>query len=160
MIKIKNPFAELGKPHEYHCFGCSPFNEIGLQMEFWEDDDSLIARWQPRRSLEGWIGVLHGGIQATLADEMAGWVVMIKLKTAGVTSSLNVEYLKPVLVSKGEITIIGKVVSTEKRLAKISCVLLDGNGVLCMTAEASYFCFPENIARSKYNYPGIDAFYE
>jgi uncharacterized protein (TIGR00369 family) len=160
MKKITNPFTGMGNSREYHCFGCSPFNEIGLQMEFWEDGDSLVAKWQPRKSLEGWLGILHGGIQATLVDEMAGWVVLIKMKTAGVTSSLNVEYLKPVQISKGEITVIGKVTATEKRLATISCVLLDGNGEQCVKAEVGYFCFPENIARSKYNYPGIEAFYK
>ncbi len=129
-------------------------------MQFREDEETLIAKWQPRKSLEGWMGVLHGGIQATLLDEMAGWVVLIKLKTAGVTTSLNVEFLKPVLISKGEITIIGKVISTEKRQALISCTLLDGNGEECVRAEAGYFCFPENIAKTKYHYPGIEAFYE
>ncbi len=78
MIKIVNPFIELGRGHDYNCFGCSPFNEIGLQLDFWEDGDYLVAKWQPRKSLEGWMGVLHGGIQATLLDEIAGWIKVFK----------------------------------------------------------------------------------
>ena len=69
MIKIKNPWIESGRAHDYNCFGCSPFNEFGLHLEFWEDGDELVAKWQPRKSLEGWMGVLHGGIQATLLEE-------------------------------------------------------------------------------------------
>lgn len=160
MRKIKNPFTVIAGSHEYNCFGCSPFNEIGLQLKFWEDGDEMIAKWKPRKSLEGWMGILHGGIQASLLDELAGWIVLIKMKTAGVTSALNVKYLKPVNISKGEITVKGKLISVDKRLAKINCSLFDGAGQECVTAEAIYFCFPENIAKAKYNYPGYEAFYD
>lgn len=160
MIKIKNPFTELGTRHDYNCFGCSPFNEIGLQLDFWENGEELLAKWQPRKSLEGWMDVVHGGIQASLIDELAGWVVLIKMKTAGVTSELNVRYLKPVNISKGEITVVGKLVATDKKLATIQVELLDGEGQKCATANAVYFCFPENIAKAKYHYPGHNAFYE
>jgi len=160
MKKIKNPFTDKeASRHDYNCFGCSPFNKTGLQLQFWEDGDELIARWKPTKSMEGWGGVVHGGIQATLADEIAGWIVMIKLKTTGVTNALNIKYLKPVYISKGEITVKGKVVSTDKKLAKISCTLYDGDGITCAIAEVEYYCFTEAIAKVKYHYPGIEAFY-
>lgn len=159
MIKIRNPFTEMGTRHDYNCFGCSPFNDIGLQLEFWENDEELIAKWQPRKSLEGWSNIVHGGIQASLLDELGGWVVLIKIKTAGVTSALNVQYLKPVNVSKGEVTVKAKVESVDKRHAIICASLFDGENTKCATAEITYFCFPENIAKAKYHYPGIDAFY-
>jgi uncharacterized protein (TIGR00369 family) len=160
MIKIRNPFTEMGARHDYNCFGCSPFNEIGLQLEFWENDDELIAKWQPRKSLEGWGNVVHGGIQAALLDELAGWIVLIKMKTSGVTSALNVRYSKPVNISKGEVTVRGKIILQERKLATIATSLFDGDGVECATAEVIYFCFPENIAKAKYHYPGIQAFYQ
>lgn len=160
MKKIINPFIEIGNKHNYNCFGCSPFNEIGLQLDFWEDGEELVAKWQPRKSLEGWNGILHGGIQATLLDEMGGWVIMIKMKTAGVTAEMNVEYLKPLTLSKGEITIRGKLISVEKRIAKIECSLFDNNGVEYAKGRLSYFHFPEKIAKMRYHYPGIEAFYE
>ena len=160
MRKIKNPFIELSRGHDYNCFGCSPFNEIGLQLDFWEDGEELMAKWQPRKSLEGWTGVLHGGIQATLLDELGGWIVMIKLKTAGVTAAMNVKYLKPLTLSKGEITVRGRVVSKEKRIVKIECSLFDNDGVEYAKGELDYFYFPENIAKERYYYPGIEAFFE
>ncbi|MCG6187758.1 PaaI family thioesterase [Maribellus maritimus] len=161
MKKIKNPFTEKDSSRkEYNCFGCSPFNEMGLKLEFWENGDEIVAKWTPSKSMEGWLGVLHGGIQATLVDELAGWIVLLKKNTSGVTSSLNIDYLKPVYISKGEVTIKGKLTSTEGRIAKIECTLLDGEGKECLHAKADYFCFPEKIAKAKYHYPGIEAFYE
>lgn len=84
---------------------------------------------------------------------------MVKLKTAGVTSELKVQYLKPVKVSKGQLTIKGHIISEEGRIAKIACCLFDGDGVECAKADISYFVFPEKIAKARYQYPGIEAFY-
>lgn len=161
MKKIKNPFIEKDASRkEYFCFGCSPFNETGLKLQFWEDEDEIIAKWKPTKSMEGWLGVLHGGIQATLIDELASWTIFLKLKTCGVTSSMNINYLKPVYISKGEITVKGKLISTDGRIAKIECSLFDSENNECLNAEVNYFFFPEKIAKIKYHYPGIEAFYE
>ena len=158
MRKITNPFAEMASKGEYNCFGCSPGNDIGLHLEFWEDGEEVLAKWTPNKRYEGWMGVLHGGIQATLLDEIAAWVVFIKLKTSGVTSEMNINYHKPLYHSKGEISVRGKLIEIEKRLAKLKCTLFDGQNETCATATVTYFCFPEKIARAKYNYPGAEAF--
>ena len=160
MKKIKNPWEDPKNIGDYNCFACSPYNQGGLRLEFWEDGEDIITKWNPDKKYEGWVGVLHGGIQATLLDEIGGWVVMLKLKTTGVTSGMNVEYLKPVLVSKGELTIKGRLVEHEGRTAKIDCALYNGDGVECAKAEVNYFVFPEKIAKARYQYPGIEAFYE
>jgi uncharacterized protein (TIGR00369 family) len=158
MRKILNPFVSHNS-HDYNCFGCAPKNELGLQLEFWEDGDELMAYWNPKKWLMGYNNVLHGGIQATLMDEIAGWVVLIKCKTAGVTTELNVKYLKPVFISKGKLEIRSKLISQDESLAFISCELFDGEGICCANAMIKYFCYPERIARRKLNYPGINAFF-
>ena len=159
MQKIRNPWRDPKNIGDYNCFACSPYNESGLQLEFWEDGDEIISKWDPLRMYEGWIGVLHGGIQATLLDEIGGWVVMLKLNTTGVTSEMQVKYLKPVQISGGELTVRGKLMSVEGRIAKITASLFNGANVECARAELSYFVFPENIAKARYNYPGKEAFY-
>ena len=158
MKKITNPFARAAENDAYNCFGCSPANEHGLHLRFWLDGEELVAKWQPKKEYEGWVGVLHGGIQATLMDEAAAWLVFVILKTSGVTTAMNISYIKPVYISKGEITIRARLISTEQRLAYIECTLQDGTGEICAKAEVTYFCFPEKIARAKYNYPGAEAF--
>ena len=37
----------------------------------------------------GFHDILHGGIQATMMDEIASWVVLVKLDTSGVTYPLE-----------------------------------------------------------------------
>lgn len=147
-------------PNLYQCIGCSPFNPIGLKLEFWEDGDELYSEWEPKDQFMSWVHVLHGGIQATLLDEIAGWVIYIKCKTAGVTTSINVRYKEAVHTNQGKVSLRARLVEQTKRTAKIEAKLFDGNGKLCTEAELNYFIFPERIAREKFHYPGIDAFFE
>ena len=78
MKKIINPWEGLDG---YMCFGCAPNNPLGLHMEFFEDGDDIVAFWKPQGTYQGWLRTLHGGIQTTLMDELAGWVVLRKLQT-------------------------------------------------------------------------------
>lgn len=156
MRKIKNIHLN-DDPNQYQCFGCSPFNEIGLKLEFWEDGDDVLAKWQPDKRLMGWYNILHGGIQSTLMDELAAWVVYVKCKTAGVTAELNVRYKKPVQIENGEIIVRGKLKEVSRRFAIIEVTLIS-NYEICAEGEIRYFLFPEKIAREKYHYPGIEAF--
>ena len=159
MIKLKNPFL-IHSHEEYNCFGCSPRNELGLRLEFWDAGDYLMTRWDPKSWMMGYHNILHGGIQATLMDEIAGWVVLVKCKTGGVTTDMSIRYLKPVSITKGVVEVRSALKKYEGNQATIECELMDGEGQMCATAEVRYFCYPEPIARRKLFYPGIEAFYE
>ena len=125
MRKIKNPFVGNS---EYDCFGCSPDNPLGLHMEFFEDGDGVVSYWHPQEHFQGWTGVMHGGILATLIDETAGWVVMRKLQTSGVTSRLNLKYLRPVMLTEPQLTVRARITGQKRSYYTISVTLEDGNG--------------------------------
>ncbi|GAB4313009.1 MAG: PaaI family thioesterase [Bacteroidales bacterium] len=155
--KISNPYTVL---EGYNCFGCDPRNESGLQMEFEEEGEMIVSHWHPRSHFAGYKDVLHGGIQATLMDEMASWAVQTKLGTGGVTAQLDVRYKKPVYVTDRVIRLTGKIVSHNHRIADVETALYDGNGQLCSTGHIRMFLYPEKIAREKLYYPGVDAFFK
>lgn len=156
MKKILNPYdSELNK-----CFGCGQKNSIGLKLRFTESEDYLHAVWQPTEAYEGYPNVLHGGIIATLLDEIGAWCTTIKLGTACVTSEMYTKYLNPVYINKGEISLKAKIVERTEKNAKLICQLFDGKAKLCAESVADYFVYPEEIARKRFRYPGRDAFYE
>ena len=157
MRKIKNPYTNI---NGYNCFGCSSKNELGLQMEFYEDGEYVKSTWKPQTHLAGYGNVLHGGIQSTILDEIASWVVYTKAKTAGVTSNLNVKYKNPVFTDKGNLEVRAKLIDQNKKFATIHAELLDSEGNVCSEGEVRYFIFPVEIAKRKYHYPGIEAFFE
>jgi len=159
MRKIINPFVH-SKQHDYKCFGCSPLNDIGLQLEFWEDNQDVVCKWRPKKRFEGYMNVVHGGIQATLHDEVASWAVYTQCKTAGVTSNLEIRYKHPLMITDDEITIRAHIETVNRRLATFKTTIEDHNGKLCSIAKVTYFLFPPDMARDKYDYPGVDVFFE
>ncbi|MCL1969606.1 MAG: PaaI family thioesterase [Bacteroidetes bacterium] len=156
MRKIHNAYADIA---EYHCFGCSPTNPIGLKLKFWEEDEWIYAKWTPDKWYEGYLNMLHGGIQASLLDEIADWVIIAKLGTSGVTRNLNITYVKPVFVNQGEITIRAKLLSQTGNAVLTYAELMDKEGTVRSHAEIEYFVFPQEIAKQKYNFPEYEAFF-
>ena len=157
MKKLSNPYA---KQKEHNCFACEPRNEYGLKMEFWEDGDSIYSFWKPRQNFEGFPNVIHGGILATMMDEIACRFIFIKKKTSGVTIRLNIKYLKPVLLDDGEITLKASFKEEKRNISTIQVELFNGKKVLCTKGIVSCYLYPEKIAREKLNFPGVDAFYQ
>lgn len=120
---------------------------MGLRMEFYEDGDSVVCFWNPKNHYQGWVDTLHGGIQATLIDECASWVVFRKLQTTGVTSNLEVRYRKPIMTTESQITIRAVLREKRRNLAFIHVTIENSKGELCTEGEATYFTFPAEKAR-------------
>jgi acyl-coenzyme A thioesterase PaaI-like protein len=153
---IINPFVD--RPG-YGCFGCSPGNSQGLRMSFFEDGEDIVCSWAPERRFAGYGGILHGGIQATLHDEIASWVVFVKLSTAGFTERLEIDYRNPVRIDAGLLTLRSRLERVEGNRAYIRSSLVDGKGKLGSESLAVYFTIPQHIARKKMDYPEAGAFY-
>jgi len=122
-------------------------------MEFIEEDEELISKWDPAPDFQGWYNVLHGGIQSTLMDEIASWVVFVKLKTSGVTSQLEIKYKKAVPSNMGSITLRARLVEMKRNIAIVDVKLFGPDNELCTIATVKYFTFPQEVAREKLWYP-------
>ncbi len=155
MRKILNPFD--GKSG-YHCIGCDPQHPFGLRLRFYETEEGLLCRWKPDEEFQGYPDVLHGGIQATLLDEIAGWLVYIKLETTGVTKKIEVEYFRPVRISHGDITIRARLKEKGEKEAVIEGEILNKDNEICSSGLVHYFIYPPAIAVKRMHYPGLDAF--
>ncbi len=58
---------------DHGCFGCGRLNLHGLRLRFVQEGDGVRAPFTPRLVDEGYGGVVHGGIVATLLDEAMAW---------------------------------------------------------------------------------------
>lgn len=137
MKKIINPW--LGHKG-FDCFGCCPTNPLGLHLIVFEDGDDIVANWNPSEHFQGWLGVLHGGIQATLMDEIAGWVVVRKMQTTGVTSKMDIQYLKPIYTEGGMLTIRGRITKQMRNVVIIESEITNKDGDICSRSQCTYFC--------------------
>ncbi|MGQ9677800.1 MAG: PaaI family thioesterase [bacterium] len=119
------------------CFACGRQNPDGLQLPIVADDKG--ARFEgyviPEK-YQGWTGIVHGGIVATLLDELMAWVVKPKGYST-VTAEMSVRFRKPVLVGTaisgfGWITKeVGRIVYTQSQLVDATgTVLAEATGKL------------------------------
>ena len=157
MKNLKNPYAV---DKNYNCFGCSPHNDKGLRLKFVDEGEWVTAEWLPDADFQGYYNVLHGGIQATMLDEIACWAVNVQAKSGGVTTALNVKYRSTVFIDAGVIKLRAKVVDQNRRMATVHAELITADGKIGSDAEITYMVFPEDIAKEKLNWPGSEAFYE
>lgn len=155
--KIKNPYTAI---EGYNCFACAPHNEFGLKMEFYEEDEFVCSRWVPDQKYQGYKNILHGGIQATLMDELAAWYIQVKLKTSGVTVAMTTRFLKPVFLDKGELYLRSCLKDRKGREVHLYVELFNSEGILCSEADVTYLAYPENYARRQLAYPGAEKFFE
>src|SRR5580692_8821808 len=121
----------LLKPNpENICFGCGGANARGMQLTFEQDDASSKIRGAFRLGPEyqGGTGFIHGGIIATVLDEVMGKVCRFRGVRA-VTAELGVDYLKPVPVDV-DLLIEGYELEMHGRNLKIVGEIRDAAGQL------------------------------
>lgn len=149
MKKIRNPWIGL-TDKGYNCFACAPTNPYGLKMEFYEDGDDIVSFWNPGKNYQGWLDTLHGGIQATLLDEIGGWIIARKFQTSGMTTNLNVKYKKPVPTGDGIVIEVRARVKEVKRMFVFIEAAISYNGEICSNAEMTYYTFPKDVAEKDF----------
>lgn len=157
MKPIKNAFTS---PRANKCFACSETNNFGLKMSFYDNGEEVVSIWEPKSQFDGWKGVVHGGIQATLIDEIGEWFVFTKIGRSAVTMNLDVRYKKPVRSDIGAIKLVAKQISFEKSIAVIDIKLIDSNDNICSIAVGKYFVYSEKESKEKFDFPGKEKFYE
>ena len=81
------------------CFVCGGANKQGMYLTFEQDDVAkrIRGKFQLSETYQGATGFIHGGVIATLLDEVMSKANRFR-KARAVTAELSVEYLKPVRV--------------------------------------------------------------
>lgn len=83
------------------CFGCGLRHETGLRIEIFRDPAKatrLVGSWQPRGEQVGFPEIIHGGLQYTALDCMAGWATWVLCAPPGhmvLTAKGTMKYLRP-----------------------------------------------------------------
>lgn len=151
--RIINPYVGM---EGYNCFACSPDNPVGLHLTFFEEGDDIVTHWTPTDLYTGWTHTLHGGIQALLIDEVCGWVVARKVKTAGVTSNMEMHYKRPVHTDGQEVMVRAHIREQRRNIVLIDATLYDGEGNVCTEATCTYFTFSVEKSIREMNYLPCD----
>src|SRR5258707_3101439 len=97
---LDDPVMSEPKP-ENPCFGCGAANPRGMRLVFDRDDarQRIVGRFRLGPEYQGGAGFIHGGIIATVLDEVMSKVGTLS-NVRAVTADLRVEYLKPIHVDE------------------------------------------------------------
>ncbi len=79
-----------------YCFVCGKLNPRGLHIQVHYQEEARLAETELvlPREYQGWPDVVHGGLLATLLDELMAHAVW-RFAGPGVTLNLEVSYKKP-----------------------------------------------------------------
>jgi len=91
----REPEADDGFGHD-HCLLCGQRNPLSLRLRFEATEPAAVrARFRPGRRLQGYRGVLHGGVISALLDA-AMTHCLFHRGVRAVTGDLYVRFLAPV----------------------------------------------------------------
>lgn len=131
----------------YHCFGCAQNNPRGLGLQFFEDGDEVVARTTLDDSFSSYPGVVHGGIIATLLDEVMGNAVFILHRRLSWTVGSHLQFFEPLLTHRA-CEIRARIVQTEGEMRTVKGRVLGPEGQLCARATSTFKAITRSDVRA------------
>lgn len=126
------------QPNSKMCFVCGLENPVGLQLKIYQTEPGVIESiYSAPEHFQGYPGLLHGGIVATLLDEMSGRAHMGEDPSAPrfmFTARLEIKYRQNVPIGQ-PLKIIGRAGKSRGKLAEGWAGIYDEHGTLLAEAN-------------------------
>lgn len=135
------------QPNSRHCFICGLENPVGLKLKIYEIEKGMIeTTFIAPDHFQGYPGVLHGGIVASILDEISGRALMGDPESPRFmfTGKLEVKYRKNVPIGK-PLHIIGKAINNKGRMATGWAGIYNENDELLAEATTLLIDVPKEI---------------
>jgi uncharacterized protein (TIGR00369 family) len=121
---------------DHNCFACGTTNPIGMRLHIEFGPGTARTRWTVGEDYVGWSDKAHGGIIATLLDEVMAWAPSSNDSWA-VTAEMSVRYRSP--ASPGEELVAeGRVVEQRRRIYEVRGEVRGSDGRLVAEGSGRY----------------------
>lgn len=146
--------AEDGRRYafaDHHCFACGGSNPIGMRLKIEIGDGVARSSWVAGDDFVGWSDKVHGGIIATLLDEVMAWAPS-SFDSWAVTAEMTIRYRSP--ASPGEeLLATGRVVGRRRRIYEVRGEVATADGRLIAEGTGRYLgAAPSEKAELKERY--------
>jgi acyl-coenzyme A thioesterase PaaI-like protein len=122
-------------PH--NCFACGSLNEHGLHLDLHVDGDRCWTETELAERFQGWDGIAHGGIVATLLDEAMAWS-LAATDNWGVTARMSIAFRKPIPIGT-RIRAEGWMTERRRRVIDTAARIVDAaSGDVLASGDATY----------------------
>ena len=131
-------------PH--HCFACGTLNTTGMGLILHVERGRSWVEWTLEPRFQGWDGIAHGGILATILDEVMAWA-LVGEDNWGLTARLSIDFKRPVRVGQA-IRAEGWITRSRRRIVDTAAQATDATtGEVLATATGLYVAADEERKR-------------
>jgi len=132
------------EPH--NCFACGTLNTGGLHLDLHVDGERCWTDLEIPERFQGWDEIAHGGIVATILDEVMAWS-LVDADSWGLTARLSVAFKRPVPLGR-PIHVEGWITESRRRvITTAGRMVAGGSGEVLATAEALYVAATDDRKR-------------
>jgi len=117
-------------PHTHSCFVCGESNPLGLKLRFETDGRIVQTRFRVRPEYIGFKNVVHGGLIATVLDEIMVWACAVQTHRFAFCAEFSARFLKP--IQPGQ-----EVIVTSELMANRKNRIFEAKAVVCSNAAES-----------------------
>lgn len=133
-------------PHTLSCFVCGEANPHGLNLRAQTDGNVVEARFVPRPEHIGFRETVHGGLIATLLDEVMVWACAVRTKKFAYCAELNVRFVTPLRPGQEALAVAELVGDRRGRVFEAKAELRTQAGLTCASATGKYLPIKEATA--------------
>lgn len=126
-------------PHTHSCFVCGEANPLGLKLRFETDGRIVRTRFRPRVEHIGFKNVVHGGLIATVLDEIMVWACAVQTRKFAFCAEFNVRFIKS-LTPAEEVIVTSELTANRKdRIFEAKAAAVSSaSGQTCAEATGKY----------------------
>ncbi|MBI3874729.1 MAG: PaaI family thioesterase [Verrucomicrobia bacterium] len=125
-------------PHTRSCFVCGEANPLGLALKFETDGRVVRARFTPRPEHIGFKQTIHGGILATLLDEIMVWACGVGTGRFAYCAEMTVRFNTPAQPGEELLASAELVANRRGRLFEAKAELRSARGELVASSTGKY----------------------
>ncbi len=116
------------------CFACGKGNPIGLKLDFRFEGEEYVTEFEVKPEYQGWAGIVHGGLLATVFDETMARLLLAK-ELKAITARLNVRYQGPLSVGES-VTVRARITKQRSPLIETAAEAAKADGTVVAEARA------------------------
>ena len=121
---------------DHNCFACGGTNPIGMHLAIELGEGTATTTWIPGVNFEGWEEKVHGGVLATLLDEVMAWAPS-SFDSWAVTAEISIRYRAP--ADPGQpLTARGWVTERRRRIYQVRGEIRAADGRLIAEAHGRF----------------------
>lgn len=125
-------------PHTTSCFVCGEKNVGGLNLRFETDGQIVRTTFQPRPEHIGFRGVTHGGILATVLDEIMVWACAVGTRRFAYCAELTTRFHQPA-VPESELIVTSELIENRRnRIFQAKAEIRDAEDQLIAEGTGKY----------------------